>query len=366
MVRLLMAAALTHLRQAGARAWTAYEEALHRRPLATQATTSALLWGCGDLLAQRVEHYEAQADKRRARAAAAAASAASLRGKRAKAAAAVVVAPATTPSAASSSSSSSRSNDAADDGDTDNVPYDYGRAALTAIFGGIMVGPVGHVWYANLDRVVLALRRLAPAAAGAAAGAGGAAAAAAAATTATTTTTPAIIATKVLIDTAVMGPFYVAGYFAFGATVMDGGGWQDVKQKLSADFWPTLAAEACFWPMVQGVNFWRTPVHHQLLVVNALTVADAAFMSWTRAQDDWLGHLQERWQGVGAGVGAAAGVAGGRSESARFRWRALPDELPPPPKPHRKPKVVAAAVAANGAGSEQPQQQQQRRPPALA
>jgi hypothetical protein len=360
----VMAAALTHLRQAGARAWTAYEAALHRRPLATQATTSALLWGCGDLLAQRIEHYEAQADRRRAQAAqAAAASAASTsRGKRAKAAAAAGggggggAAAAAKPAAAAAAASPAAAANAVDD-DNDEVPYDYGRAALTAVFGGIMVGPVGHVWYANLDRIVLALRKLGGVGAAATAAAGGAASATATATT----STPGFIASKVLLDTAVMGPFYVAGYFAFGATVMDGGGWQDVRRKLEHDFLPTLAAEVCFWPAVQGVNFYRTPVHHQLLVVNALTVADAAFMSWTRAQDDWWLAVRERWAASSGGGGLLGGHGGG-SETERYRWRALPEELPPPPKPHRKPK--GGGGGGGGGGVEQQRQQQQQ--PALA
>jgi protein Mpv17 len=318
-------AALSHLRQGCARAWQSYEDALHRRPLVTQATTSALLWGAGDLLAQRIEHYEAQADRRRAAAAKATAVTAAAGRKRG------------VNSSSNKESRSEKSANAATTANDDEVPYDFGRAALTAVFGGIMVGPVGHVWYANLDRIILAMR-------GALLRGGAAASAAAttaAATTTATTTTPSFIAAKVLLDTAVMGPFYVAGYFTFGATVMDGGGWKEAKHKLESDFWPTLAAEVCFWPAVQGVNFWRTPVHHQLLVVNALTVADAAFMSWARAQDDWLAAVKERWA-----VSSGGGVVPARRSESESRWRALPEELPPPPKPHRRPKQPQVQVAA--------------------
>jgi hypothetical protein len=38
-------------------------------------------------------------------------------------------------------------------------------------------------------------------------------------------------------------------------------------------------------------------VQHQLLVVNSMTVLDAAFMSWARNQDDWLGRLLASWKG---------------------------------------------------------------------
>lgn len=319
-------AALSHLRQGCARAWQSYEDALHRRPLLTQASTSALLWGAGDLLAQRVEHYEAQADRRRAQAAAATA-ATSAAGRKRAAGKAVVAGSSPPPSSSDAAAAAPTADENAND---DDVPYDFGRAALTAVFGGIMVGPVGHVWYANLDRIILAMRGMVVR--GAVAGAAATATAATAATTTALTSTPSFIAAKVLLDTAVMGPFYVAGYFTFGATVMDGGGWKEAKHKLESDFWPTLAAEVCFWPAVQGVNFWRTPVHHQLLVVNALTVADAAFMSWARAQDDWVAAVKERWA-------ASAGVVVAARRESESRWRALPDELPPPPKPHRRPKM---------------------------
>ncbi len=33
----------------------------------------------------------------------------------------------------------------------------------------------------------------------------------------------------------------------------------------------------------------QVPLQHQLLVVNTMTIADAAFMSWARNQEDWLG-----------------------------------------------------------------------------
>jgi len=340
-----MAAALGHVRQAGARAWAAYEGQLRARPLATQATTSALLWAGGDLLAQRIERSEARADARgRAAAAAAVSAAASARknkaGGKPKAAA---------PAAAAAQEGEAAATDAAGDGP---AAYDLGRAALTALFGGVMVGPVGHVWYANLDRVVLGLRSAAGI--GGRGGAAAAATAPAAAAAAAVTTAPGFVAAKVLLDTIVMGPFYVAGYFTFGAVVMDGGGWREARAKLAQDFWQTLAAEVCIWPAVQGVNFLRTPVHHQLLVVNSLTVVDAAFMSWARAQDDWVGALRERLAGRGEAAGGGGGGAGralaavlsGHRPESGGRWRALPDSLPPPPKPHRKPKAVAPPAAA--------------------
>ena len=37
----------------------------------------------------------------------------------------------------------------------------------------------------------------------------------------------------------------------------------------------------------QGLNFWKVPLQHQLLVANAATVADSTFLCWcARCRDD--------------------------------------------------------------------------------
>jgi hypothetical protein len=40
--------------------WRAYETQLAAKPVRTQMATSCFLWGTGDILAQRIEHYEEQ------------------------------------------------------------------------------------------------------------------------------------------------------------------------------------------------------------------------------------------------------------------------------------------------------------------
>lgn len=76
------------------RLWRAYETALERRPIATQAVTSSVLWGAGDLLAQR---FAGSSDK-------------------------------------------------------GGAGVDVRRTALTALFGAAIISPCGHVWYGNLDK----------------------------------------------------------------------------------------------------------------------------------------------------------------------------------------------------------------------
>jgi protein Mpv17 len=239
--------------------WHAYERQLARSPVATQVTTSGLLWGMGDLLAQRIEHYE----QRRQQANAAAS------------------APQVVPGVPKSSSSLPQSSQqppaaagaaegaAATAAAGDAISIDWRRAALTGVFGATLVGPVGHFWYLGIDKVCA--KWLTPGSA-------------------------AFIATKVIVDTAAMGPFYVSTFFGFGTACIDGGTWSDFTSKMRKDFVPTLAAEVTFWPVVQTFNFARVPVQHQLLVVNSMTIVDAAFMSWARNHEDWLGTLLEKWK----------------------------------------------------------------------
>lgn len=145
--------------------WGAYERQLERHPITTQMTTSFLLWGSGDLIAQRMERWEQQQQilKQKLK----------QQQQQSKKKKAVKGAP---PGSSELSISSSSSD--ADSG------YDMRRAFFTALFGATFVGPVGHFWYQAIDRWCKALIPK-----------GG----------------PAFIATKVLIDTAAMGPFYVAG-----------------------------------------------------------------------------------------------------------------------------------------------------------
>jgi hypothetical protein len=147
--------------------------------------------------------------------------------------------------------------------------------------------------------------------------------------------TAQFIALKVLIDTAVMGPFYVGTFFAYGCAFIDGGGWGEFKRKMATDFVPTLALEVSLWPFVQSINFWKVPVQHQLLVVNSATIVDAAFMSWARNQDVrfaggldggagrlgcWgLGGWGAGGLGAGPGRRLAGAVAQRRPPSARPR-----------------------------------------------
>jgi protein Mpv17 len=114
--------------------WGAYERQLERRPVLTQMTTSAVLWCSGDVIAQRLEHWEKQMQHEKKRAdAAVAGGTKAVKGAH--------------PSSAEVGSSGASSSD-----DAPQLVIDWRRALMTGMFGSTFVGPVGHFWYINLDK----------------------------------------------------------------------------------------------------------------------------------------------------------------------------------------------------------------------
>lgn len=137
------------------------------------------------------------------------------------------------------------------------------RTVSTAAYGATVIGPIGHYFYHGMDKVVTRYFKIG---------------------------TFGFVVAKVLGDELLFGPIHVGGYFAW-MTLAEGGSWQDVKNRVKQDFIPTFVAECLYWPFIQGFNFWKVPVKHQLLVVNTACLADSTFLSWAKAQDDWTKDL---------------------------------------------------------------------------
>lgn len=135
------------------------------------------------------------------------------------------------------------------------------RVLLTGLYGAAIIGPMGHNWYQGLDRAVMSF---CPAGSNAA------------------------VAAKVAADTFIYTPLNIVLFFTLMTRAVEGGTWQDVKQKLRHDFLPTLGAECCIWPMYQTLNFARVPVQHQLLVCNLGSLLDSTFLCWARVNDGWV------------------------------------------------------------------------------
>eukprot|EP00884_Botryococcus_braunii_P021351 jgi/Botrbrau1/78/Bobra.0022s0068.1 len=180
--------------------WHGYEGALKNQPVLTQMVTSAGLWALGDVIAQRVEGSKG---------------------------------------------------------------VNWRRTVSSSAYGAVVIGPVGHLWYSKLDRLVRS--RYQPG-------------------------TLAFVGLKVVADEVLFGPIHVAGFFAWMVKA-NNGTWQDVWEKVRRDFWSSYAAELAFWPAFQTLNFWKIPVRHQLLAVNSACLLDATFLCWVQNQEDWTSVL---------------------------------------------------------------------------
>lgn len=210
-------------------AWRCYEAALQKHRLPTQVVSSGCLFAAGDLLAQRLKKQ----------------------------------------------------------------PLDLKRTALTAAFGGIVIGPAGEpgkarhhhcaqdrycprqrhrllyiclqccvhaggAWYHGLDSLAGLLAEPG---------------------------TPAFLALKTLLDGIIWNAFTIATFFLYGELAIDGGSMQSAQEKLSHEFMPTFCLEAALWPPIMYAVFKRLPVAHHLLAVNLVTVLDVTLLAWCREWD---------------------------------------------------------------------------------
>jgi len=159
------------------------------------------------------------------------------------------------------------------------------------LYGGMVNGTIGHWWYRELDRWALRYFR------------GGSA---------------RFVAAKVAADGLVFGPVHVAGYLG-AMSLMSGKSPAESGAVVREKFAEAYGVELLGWSVVQAVNFRYVPsmwvlerssicrgshslthsltrsltariarcslfvvrcIRYHLLVVNCVTVADAAFMSW--------------------------------------------------------------------------------------
>ena len=138
---------------------------------------------------------------------------------------------------------------------------------MTSGYGALFNGILGHLWYENLD--CLARKYFVAG-------------------------TRKFMASKVLADSVVFGPVHIAAFFTF-VSLAEGGRMEDAVKKIKSDFVPTFGVELGVWPFVQTVNFWKVPLQYQLLVVNGVTVLDAAFMSWVQHNDALMKRFRKMW-----------------------------------------------------------------------
>lgn len=84
---------------------------------------------------------------------------------------------------------------------------------------------------------------------------------------------------KVLADQLCYSPVSLACFFLYAATIIDGGNWQDARQKLAKLYLPTLLTNYVVWIPVQFINFLLVPTDFQVPFSSSVLVFWNCFLS---------------------------------------------------------------------------------------
>lgn len=125
---------------------------------------------------------------------------------------------------------------------------DLARISRYGIFGSIVAGPMGCLWFAVLER---AFRQ--------------------------TVGIRAVLG-KTAADTLLFSPFFLVLFFS-GMAIMNGGGMEEVKGDLRAKVPATWVACCNFWPFINIVSFSVVPPPLRVLFINGISVFWVAFLS---------------------------------------------------------------------------------------
>jgi hypothetical protein len=130
--------------------WRAYETQLAANPVRTQMATSCFLWGAGDVLAQRIEHYEEQQYGSSCSSSKSAA-ASQTDNSSTSAGSQKEHAQPQQPTQQTHQQQQQQPHGVAQDPSSKGFTVDKRRTLLTAVgFGAAFVGPVGEFWYSGV------------------------------------------------------------------------------------------------------------------------------------------------------------------------------------------------------------------------
>jgi len=245
-----MALARASLRGFGRKLWTKYTHCLEQRPIATQAGTSALLWGAGDIAAQLIE------DKLKDRP----------HGNSAVGASCTSHTGHTSEDAIISSSSS---------GSSGSSSVSCRRTAVQAAFAALVWAPAAHHWYLALDRCVGSFMQ---------------------------SGTRRFVAAKLGLEFTVLHPIFLTAFFSI-VGLANGQSVDEIQAQLQHDFWPSLAIEWSFWLPVDVALFSFVPARHQLLMINCGCFVESIVLSFIKENGiSWVGV--EQWLRVETLAGA--------------------------------------------------------------
>jgi hypothetical protein len=131
------------------------------------------------------------------------------------------------------------------------LQYDPIRSLHLAITGFVYSGPISHVWYNLLERMVIP-------------------------------TPPQYkflgLLQRLFYDAFLFSPVAVGGYFVVRST-LEGRDWQGIVTKLQTKWMHATYASWQFWPMANIINFTCVPVQFRVLYNNSLSLFWNAYLS---------------------------------------------------------------------------------------
>jgi hypothetical protein len=131
--------------------------------------------------------------------------------------------------------------------DKHDEPMDLSRAARMASWGLLLNGPINHVFYQVLDRLVPLQGALG-------------------------------IATKVVIDQAVHTPPLTVLFFSYEGC-LSGKSVSDAYDTAVRKLWPTLCANWSFWTVVHVCTFSMVPLSYRVQWVNCANFFWSGYLS---------------------------------------------------------------------------------------
>ncbi|KAF9181909.1 hypothetical protein BGZ51_005110 [Haplosporangium sp. Z 767] len=149
-------------------------------------------------------------------------------------------------------------------------PSDLARTGRF-MFYNFSVAPLIHTWYTILDRNFPISTT------------------SNAAVNSTSTTSQKVVRTmapglkRMMADQVLFAPIGLALLFS-GLTVLEGGGVQQIQDKLSNTYFSTLQANYAVWPLVQLVNFSVMPLQLRLPFVSVVGIAWNAYLSMVNSR----------------------------------------------------------------------------------
>eukprot|EP00871_Galdieria_phlegrea_P004594 jgi/Galph1/5135/GphlegSOOS_G3736.1 len=125
--------------------------------------------------------------------------------------------------------------------------FQMDRLLRMALFGLLIHGPTGHIFYSNLDKLIPG-------------------------------TEAWKVASKVAIDQLLWAPIFAVIFFGF-LGISEGQSFQQIKAKIRQDWKTALLASWKVWPLAHAINFRFIPSNQRLLYINGVQIFYNVFLS---------------------------------------------------------------------------------------